>query len=148
MGLPRLERTKSLRAHPNIKTAARIIGVSPSTISRRADLTTEGRGERDKVLSPTTVMELAVRYRKRSLNEVAIELITYAREQAPEESERIEEEIDTFVAELGSPPHRDNEAFLAMAKEYLPRELFAEVESTLKAGSGKRPRPIRGYVPD
>jgi hypothetical protein len=148
MGLPRLERTKSLRAHPNIKTAARIIGVSPSTISRRNDLSIEERGEREKVLSPTTVMTLAVRYRKRSLNEVATELITYARERAPEESERVEEEVDTFVAELGSPPHRDNEAFLAMAKEYLPRELFTEVAGTLKAGGGRRPRSVRGSVPD
>lgn len=146
MSFATLERTESLQAHPNITTAARILGISPSTVSRRKDLEREGRGEREKVLSPTDVLRLAVRYRKRSLNEVALALIEHARTHAPAEVASVEAEIERFVEAMEA-PDRGNEAFLAMAKELLPAKLYAEVERTVNTDRGQRPRSVVGYRP-
>src|SRR5438874_12582321 len=73
------DRSPSLQAYPNLTAAAEILGVSASTLSRRGDLATEHRGERDIVIAPADVLRLAVIYRKRSLNDVAQALLDHAR---------------------------------------------------------------------
>ncbi len=146
MSVVTLERTDSLQAHPNITTAARIVGVSPATISRRDDLISERRGERDVVLAPAEVLRLALVYRKRSLNEVAEALIALAGEHGPNAARRVEDEIEQFV-ETHQEPSIDNDEFLATAKRLLPASLYASVEHTLNIGQGERPRAIVGYKP-
>lgn len=146
MSVAVLEHTESLEAHPNITTAAAMLGVSPATVSRRDDLVRERRGERELALPPAEVMRLAAIYRRRSLNEVAEALVVYARENAPEQVEPVEEEIENFIAARRAPP-ADRQEFLASAKELLPRDVYELVEKTVTDGKGRRPRVITGFTP-
>ena len=141
-----LERVDSLQAYPNITAAARILGVDASTLSRRKDLEVQQRGERDRVLSASEVMRLAVVYRKRSINEVAQELVEHARRNAPDDVERVEEEIEAFVDGL-STQSKPYDSFLAEARKRLPGKLYGEVEKAVTAGRGTRPAAIIGKVP-
>src|SRR4051794_6575122 len=97
------ERIDVLTGYPTLSAAATMLGVSASTLSRREDLKAEPRGERDKVLRAAEVMRLAVVYRRRSLNEVAADLLAYARKHAPSSVELIDEEIESFVEQLAQP---------------------------------------------
>lgn len=141
-----MEHTESLQAHPNITTAAAMLGVSAATVSRRDDLASERRGERELALAPAEVMRLAAIYRKRSLNEVAQALVVYATENAPEQVEQVEDEIENFIAARREPTV-DRQEFLASAKELLPPEVYELVHKTVTAGKGRRPRVITGYTP-
>ncbi len=140
------ERAESLQAYPNITMAATMLGVSPATVSRRKDLVRERRGERELALAPVEVMRLAAIYRKRSLNEVAQALVDYAEQHALEQVEKVEEEIENFIAARREPP-ADRQEFLASAKQLLPRDVYDLVEKTLVAGKGRRPRVVAGYTP-
>lgn len=80
-GIP--DRTDVLSGYPTLNAAARMLGISPSTLCRRKDLAAEARGERDRILRAREVMRLATVYRRRSLNEVGAELLVYARKHAP-----------------------------------------------------------------
>lgn len=87
---------ESLQAYPNIRAAAQMLGVSASTLSRRADRTAERRGERDRVLPPAEVLRLASVFRRRSVNDIAQALLDHARATAPDEVTRVEEDIEGF----------------------------------------------------
>jgi hypothetical protein len=142
-----LERTGSLQSHPNITTAANMLGVSPATVSRREDLVRERRGERDVVLTPAEVMRLANVYRKRSLNEVGAALIAYANENAPDETASVEEQVEAFFEGLQS-ESRPEDDFLGMARELLPEELYREVARTVEeTRDAPRPAGIVGNTP-
>lgn len=146
MSVAVLEHTESLQAHPNITTAAAMLGISPATLSRRKDLARERRGERELALAPAEVMRLAAIYRKRSLNEVAEALVVYAAQNAPEQVEQVEEEIENFIAARREPT-ADRQEFLASAKQLLPGEVYELVEKTLTDGEGRRPRVVTGFTP-
>jgi hypothetical protein len=141
-----IERTTSLRGYPTLSAAAEMLGIAASTLSRRDDLPTENRGSRDRVLPPHTVLSLATEYRKRALNEVAFALIAYAKERAPEEADRIEEEVELFF-EGHSTGSSSLEMFLTQARRYLPAQLYAEVERTVRSGDGRRPQAVVGHRP-
>lgn len=140
------ERTDSLRAYPNIRAAARILGVDPSTLSRRRDLEVHARGDRDRVVPLREMLRLAGVYRKRSLSEVADLLIEHAVAEAPDEAERVEEEIETYVAELAR-PDGERTQFLATARRLLPGKLYTEVERVVAEAEGPLP-VIVGKTPD
>jgi hypothetical protein len=140
-----LKREESLHAYPTLRAAAGFLGVAPSTLSRRADLRSLSRGERDQVLMPEEVMRLAVVYRKRSLNEVAADLIDHAARSGADEAERTEAAVEAFFE---ARTQRDSaEEFLAQARRHLPVDLYAEVERTVRAGQGRRPKDIVGGIP-
>jgi hypothetical protein len=142
-----LERTDSLRFHPNLTATAEMLGVSASTISRRSDLQVELRGERDRVLAPAEVLRLAGVYRRRSLNEVALDLLEHARTLDPSQLSDVEAEIEQFFADRSGEAARDHADFLEAAERLLPADLYAEVERTMAAGSGRRPADIVGEAP-
>jgi hypothetical protein len=136
--------TESLQAYPNIKAAARILGVSASTLSRRQDLASEHRGERDVVLRPAEVLRLATIYRKRSLNDVAQDLLEQARVAGPEEGRRAEEEIEAFFeARVASADQ--HEQLLMLARCLLPADLCAQIETVLEGHGDELPEGIQGY---
>jgi DNA-binding Lrp family transcriptional regulator len=125
-----------LTAYPTLSQAAKLLGVSPSTLSRRSDVVPEAMGARDKRLPATEVLRLAAIYRKRSINEVALDLIEYAREHASAYVPEIEREVERFFALL--PPPSVERDFLADAKAVLPEAVYREVEHAYRA-SGSRP---------
>jgi hypothetical protein len=147
MDTPETEHGASLLAYPNLRSVARILALAPSTLSRRQDLRIQRRGDRDQVLAAGEVMRLAAIYRKRSLNDVAADLIELAIEVGAEEGRQIEEEVEVFFEgrALGT---EEVSSFLATARRVLPQELSAKVEAALKKSeAGANPELIVGYPP-
>jgi hypothetical protein len=128
-----------LLAYPTLTEAARLLGVSASTLSRRDDLVCERMGERDKRIPAAEVMRLAAAYRKRSLGEVAADLIGCARERTPRHAEHVQEEVERFF-EQSEPPAAPDGAFLAEAKRALPAGLYEQVRQVYRA-AGDAPPP-------
>jgi hypothetical protein len=127
----------SLLAYPTLTEAARLLGVSASTLSRRDDLVVERMGERDKRIPAGEVMRLASVYRKRSLGEVAASLIGRARESSPQYAEHVQEEVERFF-EQKEPLVLSNGAFLAEAELALPADLYEQVRRVYQASEGTR----------
>jgi hypothetical protein len=125
----------SLLAYPTLTEAARLLGVSASTLSRRNDLVVERMGERDKRIPAGEVMRLAVVYRKRSLGEVAADLIGRARESSPQHAEHVQEEVERFF-EQSMPSARSESEFLAEAERALPAHLYEQVRRVYEASGG------------
>jgi len=138
-------RVAPLRVHPNLSTAARMIGVDASTISRRKDLRVESRGDRDKVLRPTEVMRLAAIYRQRSLNDVAQDLIEHARVADAEAARAVEAELEGFFERRSAPRRRED--FLGLARQLLPAQLYDQVESAVEARADDPPEELDGAFP-
>lgn len=128
----------SLLAYPTLTEAARLLGVSASTLSRREDLVHERMGERDKRISACEVMRLAAVYRKRSLGEVAADLISCARGNAPASVEHVQEEIERFFEEGTPSPASSESTFLAEAERALPADLYEQVRLVYRASNGDR----------
>ena len=130
-----------LIAYPTLSQAANLLGVSPSTLSRRQDVALESMGERDKRVPVAEVLRLAAIFRRRAINEVAADLIDYARERAPTQASSVEGDVEHFFEQLEAPTVRERD-FLAEAKRALPRELYREVERAYRDGAGRRPTSI------
>jgi hypothetical protein len=123
-----------LRAYPTLRQAARMIGVTASTLSRRS-LRVEQAG-REKRLSPRTVLELAAYYRKRDEYEVGGALVEYALEHAEEHVTEVEAEVDAFLRETADrDAPLEAERFLAEARRMLPDQLYERVERAYRAGA-------------
>lgn len=136
---------ESLRAYPNIRAAADILGVSASTLSRRADRIAAHRGERDRVLPPSEVLRLASIFRRRSINDVAQALLHHARSAAPDDVARVEEEIESFF-EAHTVSDERNE-LRRLARRMLPPSLCEQIEAVLDQEAGELPDVIQGYPP-
>lgn len=127
----------SLLAYPTLTEAARLLDVSASTLSRRNDLLVERMGERDKRVPAVEVMRLAAVYRKRSLGEVAADLIDRARENSPQYVEHVQEEVERFF-EQSMPSACSESEFLAEAERALPADLYEQVRRVYQASEGTR----------
>lgn len=143
--MPHQDSTESLQAFPNIRKAAEILGVSASTLSRRHDLATERRGERDMALPPAEVLRLGAIYRKRSLNDVAQDLLELANAAGADEQRRVEEEIEAYFEANTVAAQR--EELLRLARRLLPVELCEQVEASLAREARDLPDMIQGYPP-
>lgn len=128
-----------LVAYPTLTEAAGLLGVSASTLSRRPDLEFERMGERDKRLPASEVMRLAGVYRKRSLGEIATDLIGYARQHCAAHVEEVQEQIERYF-EQAPTPTISGAGFLVEAKRALPAELYRQVASVYRA-SDSEPSP-------
>jgi len=137
--------TESLQAHPNIRTAAEMLGVSASTLSRRPDLASERRGERDVVLAPAEVLRLGAIYRKRSLNDIAQNLLDHAAAVGADEKLRVEEEIEAFFESKTISAER--EELVRLARRLLPSEFVEQIEASLVREADALPDMIQGYPP-
>lgn len=139
------DRGESLQAYPNISAAAQMLGVSASTLSRRADCNAERRGERDRVLPPAEVLRLASVFRRRSVNDVAQALLDHARATASDEVARVEEEIEGFFEAHTVAEQR--EELRRLARQLLPPSLREQIDSVLDQEAGALPDVIQGYAP-
>jgi hypothetical protein len=122
-----------------------MLGVAASTLSRREDLRSERRGERDVVLAPAEVLRLGAIYRQRSLNDVAQDLLDHADAAGPEEQRRVEEEIEAFFE--ANTVAADRDELLRLARRLLPAELAQQVEASLARKAVELPDMIQGYPP-
>jgi hypothetical protein len=138
--------TRSLNAYPNIRAAAGMLGVAASTLSRRTDVQSHARGERDRVLLAEEVLRLASIFRKRSINDVAQDLIDHAQRQAPDEAATVEEEIEQYFedATIGE---QGREQLLTLAHGLLSPALCERIEAELGASGVALPDVIQGYPP-
>jgi hypothetical protein len=89
-------------------------------------------GERDKRVPVGEVMRLAAVYRKRSLGEVAADLIGRARESSPQHAEHVQEEVERFF-EQSMPSESE---FLVEAERALPADLYEQVRRVYQASGG------------
>ena len=141
----RTDATESLQAHPNIRTAAEMLGVAASTLSRRADLAREQRGDRDVVLAPSEVLRLGAIYRRRSLNDVAQDIVDYAEAIGADERRRVVAEVEAFFEQDMLATER--EELLRLARRRLPAELVEEIEASLSREAQPLRDMILGYSP-
>lgn len=140
------DHTASLQAYPNLTAAAKLLDVSASTLSRRKDLASEPRGERDIVVPVTEVLRLASIYRQRSLNDVAQDLIDHAAKTSRDAAARVEMEIEAFFENRAISDKR-REDFLVLARQFLPEPLYNEVEATVSDQGATLPEVLIGYPP-
>ena len=123
-------------AYPNLTEAARIIGISPSTLSRDRDARPIEAGRRDKVFTASHVLDRASVYKRRSLNEVAQDLIDHAAKHSPASAAAVEEEVEAFFARRPL-PEDDSARFLADLERVLPPELFKTMKAIYNATEGR-----------
>jgi hypothetical protein len=125
-----------LRAYPNLRTAAHILGVNVSSLTKRkfaGKLVVESVGPEDRV-SPTCLLELAEYYRRRDIHAVAFDLLELAHEQSPEAASAIEEEIDAHLSRAASTGSRvDPLAFLREAKRALDPAVYERIAQTARS---------------
>ena len=127
-----------VRAYPTLTEAALMIGVSPSTLSRRKRLKNEQSGGRDRRLRPRVVLGEAAHFGRRSLSLVGESLVTYARDNVPEAEPAIRDEVSTFLGRNAGAPtievefDVDIDQFLEDARRLLPSELVAAIETHLE----------------
>lgn len=129
-----------LQAYPTLRRAAKMIGVSASSLSRRP-LAVERAG-REKRLAPSTVLELAAYYRKRDEYEVGGALVEYALEHAEEYAPQVEAEVDAYLRATGErDAPLDSDRFLAEARRSLPEDVYEQVERIYRAASASSSTP-------
>ncbi len=116
----------SVRAYPALTEAAKIIGVSASTLSRR-NLDFEAAGGRDKRLRPRVVLQQAAYDRRRPLREVAEDLVAYARTHAPDAVPAVKAEVERDLANLRVPDRLTVQELLQDLRKELPPGLYDKV---------------------
>lgn len=125
---------RPVEAYPALRLAAKLIGVSASTLSRRPDLERIPAG-RETRIPAAEVVRLAYEYRQRRVSRVAGELVERAAQSGPEVQNLVALEVDEAIQreeprDLDIP---DAGAFLAQAHQLLPVALARQVEKTLAA---------------
>lgn len=129
--------------YPSLRRAAAILGVDPSTLSRRQP-PFEPVGS-EKRIPAWAVMDQAAHFNKRYLNEVAFDLVAVAEEQSPDAVEAIEEEITDWLKsreEPGASP-----AWLEEAQRYLPAALYMQVQEAYEAAQAGASAGLSGPPP-
>jgi hypothetical protein len=119
-------------AYPTLSEAATMVGVRPATLSRLPDLEYIKAGGRDHRIPAVEVIRLAQHYRRRSIDEVAFDLVAYTQAHAPAVEAAVATEVDEAVAAMyRGTPNPSTEAFLRDARRYLPNRLFRQVAEAI-----------------
>jgi hypothetical protein len=119
------------RAWPNLRRAASILKVNPSSLSRRGELLWTAFGSEHR-LSPGQVLSLADYYGRRPIREVAFDLLRTAESQADGEIiDAVEWEIEAYF-QARDEPSTDGMPWLAQAQAALPPAAFNEVMSIVE----------------
>ena len=129
-------------AYPTQREAAAFLGISESTLSR-SHLTGIRAGGRGLRYRPADVLGEAMKHKRRSLNEIAADLLAYARENAPSRADEVRAEIETFF-ERRPRPVLDSERFLAEAERTLPRRLYEQVKQAYEYDGEGEPLQLVG----
>lgn len=95
-------------------------------------------GGRDHRIPAAEVIRLA--QRRRSIDEVAFDLVAYCQAHAPAVEGAVAAEVDEAVAAIyQSAPKPSIEAFLRDARRYLPSGLFSQVAKAVFGEEAKQP---------
>lgn len=134
-------------AYPSLRRAAAILGVDPSTLSRRSP-PFEPVGS-EKRIPAWAVIDEAAYFNKRDLNEVAFDLVSLAEEQSPDAVEAIEQEITSRLREMerDSRAARPGSDWLEEARRHLPTALYRQVEQAYEHKRSRRARRLSGPPP-
>lgn len=129
-----LRTERPVEAYPPLRLAAKLIGVSASTLSRRADIERIDAG-REVRIPAAEVVRLASEYRKRGVSRVAGELVERAAPMGADVQQLVGLEVDEALRHE-EPRHLeipDAASFVAHAHRLLPAALARQVEATLGA---------------
>lgn len=118
-------------AYPTLSQAATMLGVSPSTLSRRS-LPFEAAGARDKRLRPSVVLREAAFHRRRRLGDVGTDLIAYAETHAPDAVLEVRAEVEAALARTMVPERLTIQEFLGDARSALPPALYERVAAVFE----------------
>lgn len=135
---------------PSLRKAAAILRISPAALSRQV-LPTEVCGQEHK-LSPTTVLQLADRYRRRPTEEVGALLIEVARPlvRSREELIVVEDEVSQYFTDTGVPTPDQDDWWLREAKRRLPRDVYQHIVALTRTeplGAIRGVRPSQTTLP-
>lgn len=125
--------SRPIEAYPSLRAAAKMIGVTAATLSRREDLA-RVRAGREQRIPAAEVVRLTGFYRRRPPSRVAAELVERAIGVDPGLEEIIGQEVDAAlervpVAQTGV----SLAAFLATAHRLLPAALVEQVEASVRS---------------
>jgi hypothetical protein len=128
------EDVRPVEAYPSLRSAAKLIGVSAATLSRRTDLE-RVRAGREQRIPAAEVVRLAAFYRRRAPSRVAAQLVQHAVSVDPGLEGTIGAEVDAALE--GVPVVRtgvsdDIQAFLQTARRLLPARLAEQVEASVR----------------
>jgi hypothetical protein len=140
------DETRALNVFPNIRAAAGMLGVAASTLSRRADVHPQARGDRDRLLPATEVLRLASIFRRRSINDVAQDLLDYAGKHAPQDAGSVAEEIEQYFEDAAL-SESAREQLLTLAHRMLSPALCEQIEVELETSNSALPDVMQGYPP-
>ena|SRR5947209_9232710 len=123
--------SRPVEAYPSLRAAAKLIGVTPATLSRRKDVERVPAGREERIPA-AEVVRLAGFYRRRPPSRVAAKLVERAIAVDPALEEVIGQEVDAALAEVpiaqtGIPVS----AFLETARRLLPSALAEQVEAAV-----------------
>jgi hypothetical protein len=119
-----------------------MLRVSASALSRCDQIEAVQVGGRGKHYSPKAVLTAGAYYKKRSLNEIAAELIDYGRQHGDEDAvAQATTEIDDFFVNRSADPV-DRDLFLRQARRSLPSALYREVERAFEPGVAAEPELV------
>ena len=128
----RTDDSRPIEAYPSLRSAARLIGVTPAALSRRADVERVPAGREQRVPA-AEVVRLAGIYRRRPPSRVAAELVEHAIGVDPDLEEIVGQEVDAAlehatVAESSA----SIGAFLQTAHRLLPPALAEQVDAAVR----------------
>jgi hypothetical protein len=134
-------------AYPNLTEAAGMVGVKPSVLSRRPDLAFIAAG-REHRTPAVEVLRLTQYFRRRSVEEVAFQLVAYCQTHAPQAADAVSTEVDEAVAAIyQAVPDPSVERFLREARRLLPSGLFGEVARAVLADERPAAAAVTSHKP-
>jgi hypothetical protein len=130
-------------AYPTLSEGAAMVGVKPATLSRLRDLDYIKAGGRDHRIPAAEVIRLAQHFQRRSVDEVAFDLVAYCKAHAPDLEGAVAAEVDEAVAAIyQAAPKPSVEAFLRDARRHLPSDLFRQVAEAVFGEEAKGPAKV------
>ncbi len=121
-----------VEAYPSLRAAAKLIGVSPSTLSRRADVVRVSAANQERIPAGE-VVRLAAIYRRARVSRVAAALVERAAGAGAEAQELVGAEVDHAMEQVPVPSASPGvAAFITEAHRRLPEALAAQVEATVR----------------
>jgi len=128
------DNSRPVEGYPSLRTAAKLIGISAATLSRRKDVERVSAGREERIPA-AEVVRLARIYRRCPPSRVAAELVTRAISIDPGLEEIIGEEVDAALEQIAVPETGVPAGpFLEAAHRLLPPALAAQVEAAVGAG--------------
>jgi hypothetical protein len=120
-----------------------MIGVSPSTLSRRESVqaAAEAEGDRYKRLHPYLVLQEAAHFKREPLSQVAARLVEYAEDHANEAIGAVEQEVEAFFETRGEARRMSAAEFLDIARHNFPAPLVRQIERVVSE-SGRGPNRV------